>query len=85
MAFHELMKPLWHGTPGPELNAKACAIADEIGARAKAAAIRPTRDHGALLSSAEVLQAACADKSEAATTGEIDRLHQIFHKLAGGV
>lgn len=83
MAFHELMEPLWHSPPGAETNARACRIADEIGRRAKAAAERPTADHAALVRSAKTLHESCNQRNEAEVTNELNRLHSIFHTLAG--
>lgn len=85
MAFHELMEPLWHAGPGPETNTRVCRIAGEIVIRARAAALRPTSDHSALIVAAEALVAACADGDAARIGGELDHLHRLFHKLAGGM
>lgn len=83
MAFHELMEPLWHAPPAPQVNARACAIADEVVLRARAAAVRPTHDNGALLGAARSLQQACAAHHEAQVGADLGRLHELFHKLAG--
>lgn len=85
MAFHELMEPLWHAIPGPDTNARACRTAGEIVVRARAAAVRPTPDHGALIVAAEALTTACAGGEAARIGSELDRLHRLFHKLAGGM
>ncbi len=82
IALHDLMEPLWHSAPGASRNAKACGITQEIKARVKAAASRPAPENAAMVRAAQALEEACAAKNEAGIGGEIDRMHQLFYKIA---
>lgn len=82
IALHDLMEPLWHAQPGATRTAKACAMADEIKQRVKAAATRPIPENAAILNSAQALETACTARNDAGASEEIDRLHQLFYKIA---
>lgn len=83
MAFHALMEPLWHAEPGKATNDRACQQADEVIVRAKAAALRPSTDHAALIRAAHALRKACDDGKEADVESVLALLHGVFHRLAG--
>jgi hypothetical protein len=82
MALHDLMEPFWHSRPGAERAAKACASLDEIQQRVKAAATRPAPENAAIRKSAQGLEAACKLKNDTDANQEIDRMHQLFYKIA---
>ena len=82
VALHDLMESLWHAQPGAARTARACAMTTEIKQRVKAAATRPIPENAAILNSAQALETACTAKNDAGASQEIDRLHQLFYKIA---
>lgn len=82
IALHDLMEPLWHSAPGASRNARACAMTTAIKDRVGAAASRAAPENSAMVRAAQVLEDACSAKNEAGIGQEIDRMHQLFYKIA---
>ena len=82
IALHDLMEPLWHFPPGTSRNAKACGITQAIKDRVKAAASRPAPENSAMVQAAQALEDACVARNETGIGDEIDRMHQLFYKIA---
>lgn len=82
VALHDLMEPLWHSAPGASRNARACGMTMAIKDRVRAAASRPAPENQAMVRAAQALEDACAAKNEAGIGEEIDRMHQLFYKIA---
>ena len=83
IALHDLMEPLWHSAPGPSRNARACGMTQEIKVRARAAASRPAPENAAMIRAADAVDEACKARNDAAISAEIDRMHELFYKIAG--
>jgi hypothetical protein len=82
IALHDLMESLWHSAPGASRNAKACGMTKDIKERVKAAATRPVPESAAMIRAAQALEDACTAKNDSGASQEIDRMHQLFYKIA---
>lgn len=92
-AYHEVLRPLWHSDPGPERDARICAQANDLAARADAVAAdgvppahaeRSVEWHAAtasLVDRTRAVQRACAANTQAGVPTALSAAHDAFHAL----
>ena len=78
-AFHAVLAPVWHASPGPERLLNACAKVDELGRLASD--IRSTNG-SKLLASIATMKTACQSKP-GDVDGAFHDVHEAFHHLIG--
>lgn len=80
-AFHSVIAPIWHSTPGADRAALACAHLDPLDARASDVAGSNAANAASLTQSLVVLRASCQGTDVAATEAALTEVHTAFHQV----